>query len=44
MKMYFKRGRAKLLFGLGKGKKLIDKRETMKQRDDKRSMERALKG
>ncbi|MEK0189574.1 SsrA-binding protein [Microcoleus anatoxicus] len=28
---------------MGKGKKLFDKREDMKKRDDKRDMERAMK-
>lgn len=36
LKVYIKDGRAKLLLGVGKGKKLYDKRETIKQRDLKR--------
>lgn len=36
LKMYINRGRAKLLIGLAKGKKLYDKREVIKQRDLKR--------
>jgi SsrA-binding protein len=43
LEIYFRRGYAKVLLGLGKGKKLFDKRETIKQRDDKRSMEKALR-
>ena len=42
-KMYFKNGLVKVEIAVGRGKKLHDKRETMKQRDDKRQMERAMK-
>lgn len=38
-----RRGMAKLLLGLGKGKKTVDKRETIKQRDWDRSRRRILK-
>jgi SsrA-binding protein len=41
--MYFKGGRVKIVIGLGKGKKLHDKRETSKKRDDQRDMARAMK-
>jgi SsrA-binding protein len=37
------RGFAKLEIGLAQGKKLFDKRETMKERDSKIEMERAMK-
>jgi SsrA-binding protein len=43
LKMYLKRGLVKVSIGLGKGKKLYDKREDIKQRDDKRDMARAMK-
>lgn len=43
LKMYFKRGLVKVSLGLGKGKKLYDKRETLKARQAKRDIERALK-
>lgn len=43
LKMYFKSGRVKVLFGLAKGKKLHDKRDTLKRRQDERDMARALK-
>ena len=36
LKLYFKKGKAKLLLGLCKGKKLYDKRETIKKRDIER--------
>jgi SsrA-binding protein len=37
------KGLAKLEIGLGKGKKLYDKRETIKQRDTEREIKRYLK-
>lgn len=43
IELYFRRGRAKLEFGLGKGKKLHDKRQDLKKADAKRSIARALK-
>lgn len=33
LKLYLKKGKAKILLGVCKGKKLYDKRETIKQRD-----------
>lgn len=43
LKMYLKDGWVKITLGLGKGKKVHDKREDIKQREDKRDMERAMK-
>lgn len=43
LKMYFKGGRVKVSIGLGKGKKIHDKRESIKRREDKREMARAMK-
>ncbi|BAZ46025.1 SsrA-binding protein [Chondrocystis sp. NIES-4102] len=43
LKMYFKSGRVKIVIGLARGKKLHDKRETSKKRDDQRDMARAMK-
>ena len=43
LKMYWKRGVAKVLLGLVRGKRAYDKRETIKKRDAKRDMERALR-
>ena len=43
LKMYLKRGLVKVTIALGKGKKLHDKRETIKRRQDNREMARALK-
>ncbi len=43
LKMYFLRGRAKVLMGICRGKKTYDKRETMKNRDVKRDLDRAMR-
>ena len=36
IRIFFKKNFAKILLGIGKGKKLYDKRETIKERDDQR--------
>lgn len=44
LRIYFnEKNMAKMEIGLGKGKKLYDKRETIKQRDTEREMKRYLK-
>jgi SsrA-binding protein len=43
IKLYFKGNKAKILLGLGKGKKNYDKRESIKERDIKRTIEKSLK-
>lgn len=43
LSMYWKKNRAKLAFGLAKGKKLHDKRESSKERDWQREKGRLLK-
>ncbi len=43
LKVYIKGNYAKVLLGVGKGKKLYDKRESMKERDMKREMNKAMK-
>ncbi len=43
-RLYFKRGRAKVEIGLAKGKKLYDRRQEIKRRDQEREMRRMLKG
>lgn len=43
LKIYFVRGKAKVLVGLAKGKKAFDKRETIKQKESKREVERVVK-
>ena len=44
LRLYLKKGKAKVELGLGRGKRTIDKRETIKQRDLDREMERSLRG
>lgn len=43
LKMYFKGSWVKVSIGLAKGKKLHDKREDLKRRQDQREMQRAIK-
>lgn len=43
LKMYLKKGYVKVTLGLGKGKKLYDKRQDLKKKQDNRDMARALK-
>jgi SsrA-binding protein len=43
LKMYFKQGRAKVLIGVCRGKQKHDKRESMKERDMKRDIDRAMR-
>lgn len=41
--IYLKKGRAKIKIAIARGKKLIDKRETIKSRDEKRRIDSAMK-
>ena len=43
IKLYFKGNKAKILLGVAKGKKNYDKRESIKEKDVKREIERSLK-
>ena len=43
IKLYFKGGFIKLEFGIAKGKKLYDKRDTKKKQDVKRDIQRAMR-
>lgn len=43
LKIYFKNGRAKVELGLARGKKLYDKRETLKRKIAQREVERSIK-
>jgi SsrA-binding protein len=43
LKMILKRGWVKVDLALGKGKKLHDKRDTVRRRDDQRDIQRAMK-
>ena len=44
LKFYLKAGKVKLLLGVCQGKSHGDKRESIKQRDDKRNMDREMRG
>lgn len=43
LELYFLRGRAKVMLGLGRGKKAHDKREDLKRKDADREIARALR-
>jgi SsrA-binding protein len=43
LKLYLKRGLVKISIGLAKGKKLHDKREDLKRRQDQREIQRVMK-
>lgn len=43
IKLYFKKNKAKILLGVCKGKKNYDKRESIKERDIKREIDKELK-
>jgi SsrA-binding protein len=43
LKMYFKRGRAKVLLGVCRGKQKHDKREAMKKAEARRDIQRAIR-
>ncbi|MGM0588025.1 MAG: SsrA-binding protein SmpB [Bacteroidota bacterium] len=44
LKLYFKKGYAKVLIGVAKGKKKYDKRQDIKERDAQREIERKYSG
>ena len=41
LRLYWEKGRAKCELGLGRGKKLYDKRASIREKDERREMERA---
>jgi SsrA-binding protein len=43
LQLYLRNGRIKLQIGVGKGKKLFEKRQSKKAADDQREIDRALK-
>ena len=43
LRIYFKDGKAKVELGLARGKRMYDKRETLKRKTEQRDLERALK-
>ncbi|MBI5603621.1 MAG: SsrA-binding protein SmpB [Deltaproteobacteria bacterium] len=44
LRIYFRKGKAKVELALAKGKKLYDKRETIRKRDMKREADRQIRG
>jgi SsrA-binding protein len=44
LRLFWQRGRVKIALAVAKGKKTVDKRETIKRRDEARSIARAFKG
>jgi SsrA-binding protein len=43
LRLYFKQGRAKLELGLGRGRKLHDKRRAIREREMRREMDKAVR-
>jgi SsrA-binding protein len=43
LKLFFKKGKAKLTLAVAKGKRKYDKREAIKRRDEKRDLDREMK-
>lgn len=43
LRIYFKDGKAKIELGLGRGKRTYDKRQSLKAKEQKREMDRALR-
>jgi SsrA-binding protein len=44
LKIYFQKGKAKMTLALARGKRKYDKRDTLRQRDQKKELDRARKG
>lgn len=43
IKLYFSKNKAKILLGIGKGKKVYDKRESLKEKDINREIKKSLR-
>jgi SsrA-binding protein len=43
LRLYFKQGRAKVALGLARGRKRLDKRHVIREREERREMARALR-
>lgn len=43
LRLYFKDGKAKVELGLARGRRTVDKRQVIKQREQQREMERAIR-
>lgn len=44
LSLYLKKGRVKISIAIGRGKKLLDKRQDLKQKDEMRYIQKAMKG
>ena len=43
LRLYFKSGRVKVELGLARGRKTLDKRHVIREREERREMDRALR-
>ncbi len=43
LRLYFKEGRAKVELGLARGRKTLDKRQAIREREERREMDRAIR-
>lgn len=43
LQIYFREGKAKLELGLGRGKRTVDKRHTLREKEQQREMDRAVR-
>jgi SsrA-binding protein len=43
LRLYFKEGRAKVELGLARGRKVLDKRQVIREREERREMDRAIR-
>ena len=43
LRLYFKHGRAKVELGLARGRKTLDKRQVIREREERREMARAIR-
>lgn len=43
LRLYFRDGRAKVELGLGRGRRTIDKRQVIREREERREMDRAVR-
>ena len=43
LRLYFKAGRAKVEIGLARGRKMVDKRHAIREREERREMDRAIR-
>ena len=43
LRLYFKEGRAKVELGLARGRKTLDKRHVIREREERREMDREIR-